>query len=275
MAGTLVPTKNLRFAQAQRTFGETMRRDFWWVEQLLVLVGLGSFVVYATWAALQGQNYWSGNLLSPFYSPEIWGPSPHALFGPQPAWLPWPSFMPYSAAIIILAIPGNFRLTCYYYRGAYYKAFWGDPPGCGVGEARKSYRGERWLPLVIHNVHRYFLYGAFAVWAFLVYDVWVAMWFTDAAGLKTFGISVGTLLFAVNVVFLWLYSTGCHSLRHLIGGHVDEFSKHPIRHRMWKGVSWLNHRHRLFAWCSLFSVGFSDIYVRLCATGVWHDLRLF
>jgi hypothetical protein len=31
----------------------------------------------------------------------------------------------------------------------------------------------------------------------------------------------------------------------------------------------------LFAWLSLFWVGFSDLYVRLCSMGVWHDFRLF
>ena len=54
--------------------------------------------------------------------------------------------------------PGGFRFTCYYYRGAYYKAFWADPPGCTVGEPRKCYLGERSFPLVLQNVHRYFLY---------------------------------------------------------------------------------------------------------------------
>jgi hypothetical protein len=27
----------------------------------------------------------------------------------------------------------------------------------------------------------------------------------------------------------------------------------------------------LFAWCSLVWVGFSDVYVRMCAMGYWHD----
>ncbi|MSP92789.1 MAG: succinate dehydrogenase [Myxococcales bacterium] len=275
MATTAVPTDRLRFGRPAG-FAQTARRDAWWIEPVLTLVGLGSFVVYATWAALQGKFYYIGNLLSPFYSPEIWGPSPHAMFGPQPAWLPWPSFLPFSAAILVLAIPGNFRLTCYYYRGAYYKAFWADPPACGVGEpARGSYLGERTLPLVMQNVHRYFLYGAILVWFFLVHDVWKAVWFLQADGTEALGLSVGGVVLAVNVVLLWFYCTGCHSLRHLIGGRLKVFSKHPMQHMAWKVVTWLNCRHKLFAWCSLFSVGFSDIYVRLCAMGVWHDLRLF
>src|SRR5437762_3634859 len=98
-------------------------------------------------------------------------------------------------------MPAGYRLTCYYYRGAYYKAFWADPPSCTVGEPRKYYRGERSFPLIMQNVHRYFLYLAICFVALLSYDVWKALWFEDAAtGRATFGIGVGTLLLAINVV---------------------------------------------------------------------------
>jgi hypothetical protein len=30
----------------------------------------------------------------------------------------------------------------------------------------------------------------------------------------------------------------------------------------------------LFAYCSLFSVAFSDVYVRLCSMGIWSDWRI-
>ena len=123
-----------------RAFLETERRDAWWVQPLVVLLVLGSFVVYATWAALQGNHYTWGPYLSPFYSPEIFGDSSHSWFGPRPAW--WPALLPFSPAILILWAPGGFRMTCYYYRGAYYKSFWADPPACAVGEPRKGYRGE-------------------------------------------------------------------------------------------------------------------------------------
>jgi len=33
-------------------------------------------------------------------------------------------------------------------------------------------------------------------------------------------------------------------------------------------------RHMLFAWLSLVWVGFSDLYVRLCATGTWTDWKI-
>ena len=127
-----------------RGFGETYRRDAWWVEPMIVFAVFGGFVVYATWAAFQNAHYTYGPYLSPFYSPELWGDSPHAWFGPKPAW--WPALVPFSPALLILPFPGLFRFTCYYYRGAYYKAFWADPPSCAVGEPRKSYLGREIVP---------------------------------------------------------------------------------------------------------------------------------
>src|SRR5438105_11969729 len=101
--------------------GQTNRKDAWWVPTLLVFITLSSFIIYATWAAFQGQHYWFGPYLSPLYSPELFGDSPHSWFGPRPTW--WPKVLPWSPALLILWAPGFFRLTCYYYRGAYYKAF--------------------------------------------------------------------------------------------------------------------------------------------------------
>ena len=66
-----------------RGFGETQRRDAWWLQPLVVFTILGGFVVYATWAAFQNAHYTYGPYLSPFYSPEIFGDSPHAWFGAQ------------------------------------------------------------------------------------------------------------------------------------------------------------------------------------------------
>src|SRR5687767_1804813 len=80
----------LRLPQ-RRAFGETSRKDFWWVQPLAVFVGLGTFVVYSTWAAFQGVHYHFGPYLSPFYSPELFGTSPHAWFGGKPGI--WPSWL--------------------------------------------------------------------------------------------------------------------------------------------------------------------------------------
>ena len=162
-----------------RGFGQTTRRDAWWVVPAVVFTMLSAFVVYATWAAFQGQHYTYGPYLSPFYSPEMFGDSPHAWFGPKPAI--WPAWLPFSPALLILPFPGLFRFTCYYYRGAYYKAFWADPPSCAVGEPRKGYRGENSFPLILQNVHRYFLFIALGFLVLLAHDVWKAMWFVDPA----------------------------------------------------------------------------------------------
>jgi hypothetical protein len=251
-------------------FGQTSRRDKWWLQPLVVFLGLSTFIVYSTWAAMQGDHYRFGPYLSPFYSPELFG-SPDAWFGEQhPAWIP--SFV--TAAMLILWAPGGFRFTCYYYRGAYYKAFWADPPSCSVGEPRNSYLGERTFPLIIQNIHRYFLYLALVFIVLLAHDVWKALWFDDN-GVTHFGVGVGTLVLLANTTLLACYTFGCHSLRHLVGGFLDQISRRPIRKKAYDCVSCLNSRHMRFAWLSLFSVGFSDLYIRLCSMGIWTDWRIF
>ena len=244
-------------ALRQRSFGETMRADTWWIQPLLVFVGLSTFIVYSTWAAFQGKNYFFGNYISPFYSPELLGDSPHSWFGPKPPW--WPAWVLFSPALLILWAPGGFRLTCYYYRG----------------EPRKTYWGERSFPLIMQNVHRYFLYVALLFILILAYDVWKALWFVDpATGKNSFGLGIGTIVLAINVYLLSGYTFGCHSLRHLIGGFRDQLATSRTCYRAYACVSCLNRRHMLWAWLSLFWVGFTDLYVRLCAMGVWHDFRI-
>ncbi len=258
-------------ALKQQPFGQTERRDVWWLQPVLIFLGLSAFVVYATWAAFQESHYAWGPYISPFYSPLLFGDSVHSWFGPRPDWLPgW-----VSPALLILWAPGGFRLTCYYYRGAYYKSFWSDPPSCTVGEPRKHYRGEASFPLIMQNVHRYFLYLAIPFLAILSHDVWKALWFLNpASGEVHFGIGIGTIVLAVNVILLGGYALGCHSMRHLIGGRIDELSKVPLCLRGYQCVSVLNRRHMLWAWMSLFSVAFSDLYVRMCSVGIWSDWRI-
>jgi hypothetical protein len=254
----------------ERSLGATLRRDAWWIAPALTALILGSFGVYATWAAWVNKSYEWGPYLSPFYSPLI-----------KTHW--WPL----SPAFLILIFPLGFRASCYYYRKAYYRAFFLDPIACGVGEARHGYKGETKFPFILQNVHRFFMYAAVIFIGILGYDVFLATrWPVNgvlpngsmAAGGTQFGAGIGTIVMAINVILLSCYTFGCHSIRHLVGGQVDCYScarGGKARYRVWRGVSVLNGRHMLWAWCSLFSVALTDLYIRLCAMGVIHDVRLF
>ena len=178
-----------------------------------------------------------------------------------------------SPALLILGGPLGFRATCYYYRKAYYRAFFLDPPACAVGEGRAHrYRGETAFPLILQNLHRYFLYIALIFLIILWYDAFHAFRFNGR-----FGIGVGSLVLLANIVLLSLYTFSCHSLRHIVGGKVDCFSCVAFggaRHGAWQRLSFLNEHHMLFAWLSLFSVGLTDFYIRCLATGLIRDIRL-
>jgi hypothetical protein len=105
--------------------------------------------------------------------------------------------------------------------------------------------------------------------------VFLATRFEDPVTHQTsFGIGVGTILMAVNVCLISSYTFGCHSLRHLIGGKDDCLAGAPAKLRAYKFVGCMNRRHMMWAWCSLFSVGFTDFYIRMCATGAWTDWRI-
>jgi hypothetical protein len=243
-------------------FGETQRRDAWWVEILPVILLMGGFSVYATLRAFEGTHFSWGPYLSPFYSPLI---DPHHF---------WWKFSP---ALLILAGPLGFRATCYYYRKALYRAFLLDPPACAVSESgQRNYKGETAFPFILQNIHRYFLYLAILFLLFLWYDAFQAFFFVGRLGRTEFGIGLGSLIMLTNVSLLSLYTFSCHSLRHLAGGKLDCFSCAafgPPRHTAWSWLSFLNERHMRFAWASLISVGFTDFYIRLLATGAFKDIR--
>src|SRR5262249_56714230 len=186
-----------RTAESTGHFGATEKRDAWWLELIPVVVVLGLFGIYRTFRAFEGVYYEWGPSLSPFSSP---------LIDPNHHW--WP----FSPALLILAGPLGFRVTCYYYRKAYYRAFFLDPPACAVGERGRSYRGETAFPFILQNFHRYFLLVAIFFLAFLTYDAIRSFSFDGR-----FGIGVGSLILTANVVLLSLYTLSCHSLRHLAG----------------------------------------------------------
>lgn len=246
--------------------GVTTRRDAWWVTPLLTVLGLTTFGVYTTWAAFQDPKYAEfGPYLSPFFSPNL-----AEMFGIK--WRFWP--------FLILWIPGGFRATCYYYRKAYYRSYFMDPPACAVGEpSGRKYKGETAFPFILQNIHRYFFYLATIVLAFLWYDAVKALFFRDdITGNLHFGCGVGTLVLLINVICLSGFSFGCNSLRHLVGGRLDCFTCSAMartRFKLWGGITFFNLKHMEWAWVSLCTVGFADVYVRLCAMGIWHDVRIF
>ena len=236
----------------------------WWLSPLLVVVVLGGFGLYSLWVTLAGFQDSSGQDLfrfgpyhSPFYSPFI-----------EADW--WPL----SPAILILWAPLGFRATCYYYRKAYYRAFFWDPPACTIAERRGArYSGETRFPFILQNLHRFFLYLAIIVWLILAYETIRAFIFNGQ-----FGIGVGSLIFLINIISLGFYTFSCHSFRHLIGGRLDCFSCSAaarVRHKAWEGISAINKNHMLWAWLSLFSVALTDLYVRLLVWGVLRDFRFF
>ena len=267
------------------TLFNTQRTDRWWFEPLWTAIGFLCFVIYTTWAMLQGNYYWwsagvegFGGYLSPFYSPLIFinpiangaAPMDHSWFGSWPEW--WPNLIPASPAILILAGPLSFRMTCYYYRKFYYRAYFMSPPGCSVkGIRNKKYKGETAL-LIFQNLHRFTLYIAIGIIFILSYDAILSFF----QGGK-FGVGVGSIILTINPILLIGYTFGCHAFRHLIGGQKDCFTcpngKPTFRYRIWKRVSWLNGHHMIWAWISMIWVAFTDIYVRMVSSGYWIDMN--
>jgi hypothetical protein len=244
-----------------------LRTDRWWIQPLVTVVVLVSFVAYSSFRAFQNAHYFAEPYISPFYSPCITTACEGSTF-PElftgPAWI--------SPALYILVIPLGLRLTCYYYRKTYYRSFWLSPPACAVGEPHKRYTGETRLPLLGQNIHRYALYAALIFNVILTYDAVLA--FRDEEG-EWGHMGLGTLVLLANATLLWLYSLSCHSCRHIIGGRLNHFSRHPLRYKAWTRISALNGRHALYAWLSLFSVAIADAYVFLLATDTITDIRFF
>jgi hypothetical protein len=230
---------------------------------MLVLV---AFIFYATFRAFQNADYFTGNLISPFYSPCIStncvpdSPLGGTFIG---------SWWTLSPALLILIFPLGFRMTCYYYRKAYYRAFWQSPPACAVAEPHARYTGETRFPLILQNAHRYFFYAAAVISLINTYDAIVA--FHGKGG--GFGFGLGNIVLVANVLLLWAYTVSCHSCRNIVGGRLNHFSKHPVRYWLWQQVSRLNGHHMGLAWITLASLVVTDAYIALVAAGTITDLR--
>lgn len=246
-------------APPARKLGETSRRDRWWVQPALIVVGLSAFGVYAIVVAALNINYVDtvdgARLLSPFYSPNLTG-----LF-----------HVPFSYAFFVLWAPLGLRTSCYYYRKSIYRSFFLAPPGCTVaGLQRRKYAGETKLPFVLMNLHRFFFYAATIVVGFLWFDAFRSLFYSGGR----VGISIGTVIMFVNVILLSAFTFGCNSFRHLIGGGLncfDSCTSERVRHGLWKKVTVLNGRHQSWAWYSMASVAITDLYIRLGAAHVFVD----
>jgi hypothetical protein len=249
----------------------TLRKDPWWRAPAITAVLLTIWVTYATVHVFIGHWYYvpAYHYLTPFYSPCINGecvPGSSTLG----QWLPpLPPIIPY--ALVSLPFILGFRLSCYYYRRAYYRAFWRAPAACAVREPHARYTGETRFPLIMQNLHRYFFAFTVLVSVLNTYDL-IQAFHGKTGGI---GLGLGTLIMLVNVTLLWGYTLGCHSCRHITGGRLKSFSRHPVRYWIWTQVSKLNARHMQLAWITLGTLMLTDLYIWLVASGAISDFRFF
>jgi hypothetical protein len=250
-----------------RISARTLRSDRYWVYPALTALGLLAWLSYATFRVFMQRDYFvpAYHYLTPFYSPCVsTGCAPDASeFG---QFLPNHWFIPFAALTLPFLL--LFRLTCYYYRRAYYRSFWFSPPACAVPDGHTRYTGETRFPLIVQNAHRYFFYAAVLISLINTWDAIRA--FHSPTG---FGFGLGNLVLVANVVLLWAYTISCHSCRHITGGRLKHFSRHPLRYRFWVFVSRLNGHHMLLAWVTLASLAITDFYVMSVAAGWISDLR--
>jgi hypothetical protein len=248
----------------------TLRTDRWWQAPLLTVVLLSAWVLYAlvrtVWQAAYFDQH--AHYLSPFYSPCVTAScAPDARdFG---TWFGhFPPILPF--AIVTLPFLLGFRLTCYYYRRAYYRSFWLSPPACAVAEPHARYSGETRFPLIFQNSHRYFFLAAGVISVINTWDV-IRAFMPEG---HDFGFGLGTIVMLINVVLLWAYTLSCHSCRHITGGRLRNFSQHPLRYRWWTFVSKLNAKHMQLAWTTLGTLMLTDGYIALVASGAFSDPRI-
>ncbi|MEX0664351.1 MAG: hypothetical protein WD598_06215 [Acidimicrobiia bacterium] len=240
------------------------RRDRWWLQPAITVLVLGGFVAYGLYVTFVNADYYADPYLSPFYSPCLAANCEHQSVKLIGDW--WTL----SPALLILPFPLGFRLTCYYYRKAYYRSFFLSPPACTIPDVGKKYKGESRFPLILQNVHRLFFYLVLPFPFILLWDGIQAFDFPDGTHM-----GVGTLILLANAVLLGAYTLSCHTCRHLCGGRIDVMSSKPTRYRAWRVVTFLNERHMQIAWVSLVGVAFTDLYIRLVANDVFHDPRIF
>jgi hypothetical protein len=249
----------------------TLRTDRWWQAPLLTVTFLSIWVIYAVVRTASQRAFFveKYHYLSPFTSPCVTKSCPTAARDLGTWFGHFPPFIP--LAILVLPFLLGFRLTCYYYRRAYYRSFWQSPPACAVAEPHAKYTGETRFPLIVQNLHRYFFYAALLISILNTWDLIRAFQGGDGG----VGLGLGTLVMLVNVVLLWTYTLSCHSCRHIVGGRLRHFSRHPIRYQAWTFISKLNQKHMQLAWITLATLLITDAYIALVASGAFNDPRIY
>ena len=242
--------------------GTTARTDRWWATPLLQGLAFAVILGYATWAAFQNQYYYQAPYLSPLYSPVLFTDptqparrrSDHAWFGVKPAW--WPAFLPFSPAFLILVFPGSFRLTCYYYRKAYYRSYFcGRPPARWAPRCPADYNGETGPahlpePAPLHAVLRARLHRRSSTTT--------RSWRSSGRPVRhrrrhAWCCSINAIAARRLHVRLPLLPPPDRRPDRLL---LVRRARRAPRYGVWKKSTWFNARHMLFAWISLFWVGF-------------------
>ncbi|MDG6997134.1 MAG: hypothetical protein JRN52_14530 [Nitrososphaerota archaeon] len=181
----------------------------------------------------------------------------------------------YSPTVLIVPIPGLFRLTCYAYRKDYHRHLFHHPLGCENSQrgekVERKYTGEKNAVFLFENLHRYFLYAGILILPFFYYDFVQSILYNDT-------LRLGSIILLANALTLTAWTLSCHAFRHLIGGNIDCYSCTTggrARKSIWNIQSWWNARHEAMAWISLLTIFFADLYLRGLAAGLPIDFTFF
>ena len=216
------------------------------------------FAIYATWRAFEDAHYFSEPYLSPFYSPCL---TDKCASGAQDLgqWVPdgWlaavsgadhPDISARIPADLLLLPEGLLPLVL------------GVSPACAVAEPHKGYSGETRFPLIVQNIHRYFLYVAMLFAVLLSWDAIHS--FRDTNG-EWGHMGLGTvILLHQRGPDLGLHTLSCHSLSAHNGRSPQALFRASDALSGLTLISKMNARHTLLAWTSLVWLVVADFYIR-------------
>ena len=117
-----------------------------------------AFIVYSTWRAFANADHYAALFVSPVLLPVSGGELRDD--AGRPNWEIFGSRRGLSPALPILIFRLGFRLTCYYYRKAYYWGLLGLNTGLRGRRTAQEVHGETRFLLILQNIHRYFFYVA-------------------------------------------------------------------------------------------------------------------